>query len=218
MTIRIRETGEIQTDDQFLRFLRSNNVSVPEGTLPPDVIDAHGADPVFEGAQPTGEAWQHVEPDGVEQVSGQWRTKWKLAPDTEPEDWLDRRKAARKAAVSEILNARLSGGYTHDFGGDIGPKVLQTRNIEDRTNWLTSQASYSAAVAMGAGAVVGAKFRTEDNVNVELSYAAGLQVLLAMASWGADQYGYSWALKDQILAAADEAVLDAINIAAGWPD
>lgn len=126
-------------------------------------------------------------------------------------------KAARRSAVSALLDAKLAAGYPHNFGGEIGTKVLQTRDIEDRTNWLTSQAAYSAAVAGGAGAVMGANFRSEDNVNITLSYQDGLDVLLAMAAWGAAHYARSWALKDEIAAAEDEAALAGIDIESGWP-
>ena len=132
-------------------------------------------------------------------------------------EWLDVRKRAKRDAVSALIDAKLSGGYVHNFGEPFGEKRLQTRNIEDRTNWLTSQASYSAAVAGGAGAIMGAAFRSEDNVNITLSYADGLDVLLAMAGWGAAHYARSWALKDLITAAEDEAALEAIDIESGWP-
>lgn len=126
-------------------------------------------------------------------------------------------KTAKKAAVNAKVNTILSGGYNHDFGGEIGVKVLQTRDADDRINWLTSQAAYSAAVMSGSGAVMGASFRTEDNVDITLSYADGLNVLLAMAAWGADVYAASWALKTAIASAADAAALDAIDIDANWP-
>ena len=126
-------------------------------------------------------------------------------------------QAGKRSAVTALLDTKLAAGYPHDFGGEIGVKVLQTRDIHDRTNWLVSQASYGAAVAGGAGAVMGAAFRTEDNVNITLSYADGLNVLLAMAAWAAAHYARSWELKDAIADAADEAALDAIDITSGWP-
>lgn len=131
---------------------------------------------------------------------------------------LEERKERMRRAVAAELDKRLTAGYSHNFGGEIGVKILQTRNIDDRTNWMTSQASYSAAVAAGpeVAAVMGANFRTEDNVNIVLSYADGLNVLLAMAAWGAALYARSWELKDTITAAADDAALDAIDITSGW--
>jgi len=127
---------------------------------------------------------------------------------------------ALRAAKIEAVNARrdavLTGGYTVQ-AGDMAGKVLQTRDLEDRTNWLISQGSYSAAVAGGHGAVVGARFRTADNETFTLSYADGLAVLLAMAAWGAAVMDNSWALKDAALAAEDAAALDGVDVEAGWP-
>jgi len=129
---------------------------------------------------------------------------------------LDERKAALREAVNAKLDAILTGGYTVQSGAMAG-KVLQTRNLEDRTNWLVSQASYSAAVAAGQGAVEGAKFRTADNATYKLTFADGLAVLLAMAAWGTACMDHSWALKDAIAAAEDGAALDLIDIEGGWP-
>lgn len=126
-------------------------------------------------------------------------------------------KDAKRETVNHRLTGILAGGYSHDFGSPHGIKSLQTRNADDRINWMTSQAAYSAAVMQGFGAVLGANFRTEDNTDIVLSYADGLGVLLAMAAWGASVYAASWALKNAIDAAEDETALDAIDIEAGWP-
>lgn len=129
---------------------------------------------------------------------------------------LEQARNNKLAAVSAKLNAVLSGGFTVPTGAMAG-KVLQTRNLEDRTNWLISQASYSAAVACGQGAVEGAKFRTEDNETFTVTFAEGLNVLVAMAEWGASCMRPSWTLKDAIAAASDITALDAIDIDTGWP-
>lgn len=134
------------------------------------------------------------------------------------EPTLAERKAAMKQAIDATRDALFSAGFTvAGTGTSLDGKVLQTRDVVDRTNWLTSQASYSTAVAGGFGDVVGATFRTADNVTVILTYAQGLNVLLAMAGWGAAVMGNSWALKDAVDAAEDEEALDAIDIGAGWP-
>ena len=129
---------------------------------------------------------------------------------------LDMRKADKITAINAKLNEVLTGGYTVQSGAMAG-KVLQTRNLEDRTNWLISQASYSAAVAAGQGAVEGAEFRTADNSTYTLSYADGLNVLLGMAAWGAACMSNSWTLKDAARAAEDQAALDAVDVESGWP-
>ena len=127
--------------------------------------------------------------------------------------------AARDAcrmAVDARRDTILVSGFSHDFGAPNGVKVLETRE-GDETNWLTLQNSCIAAVIAGQGATVGAVIRTADNINIPLSYADGLQVMLAMAAWGAAVYAASWKLKDAIAAVADQAGLDAIDITAGWP-
>ncbi|MCO5164651.1 MAG: hypothetical protein M9939_26535 [Mesorhizobium sp.] len=124
-------------------------------------------------------------------------------------------KDAKIVAINARLNDVLTGGYTVETGTMAG-KVLQTRNLEDRTNWLISQASYSAAVAMGHGAVEGATFRTADNSTFTVTFAEGLSILLAMAAWGAAAMNHSWALKDAAAAAEDQTALDALDIETGW--
>ncbi|MDB5651950.1 MAG: hypothetical protein JWL62_3470 [Hyphomicrobiales bacterium] len=131
-------------------------------------------------------------------------------------DLLDKMKAAKKAAVIQLAANAFAAGYTVD-GTDMGGQVLQVRDNEDRTNWLTSQAAYSAAVASGNGASLGAAFRTIGNETFNLSFAEGLQVLLGMAAWGAAIMARSWVLKDQIAAAQSVDALDAIDVTAGWP-
>ncbi|AEI71089.1 hypothetical protein [EBPR siphovirus 2] len=128
---------------------------------------------------------------------------------------LAERKAQMMREVSNLRDAKLTAGYAHDFGPE-GIHLLQTRDADDKLNWLTSQAAYSAAVAQGAGAMMGATFRSADNETFTVSLADGLAALLAMAAWGKAIYGRSWALKDDIEAAATHAALDAVDIDVGW--
>lgn len=131
-------------------------------------------------------------------------------------DVLANRKEARRAEIYAKRDEIFGAGFTVPSGPMQGA-VLQVRDNEDRTNWLTSQASYSTAVAMGHGDVVNASFRCADNTTHIVSYREGLQTLLAMAAWGAAVMARSWELKDAIAAAADLAELDAIDIGTGWP-
>lgn len=134
----------------------------------------------------------------------------------DPADLLINRKAARKVEVAAKVVEVFNAGFTVPIG-PLSGVTLQTRTIEDRTNWLTSQASYSAAVAMGMGDVVNASFRCADNTTHVISYRDGLQTLLAIAAWGSAIMARSWDLKDAITAAADLVELDAIDVEAGWP-
>lgn len=133
-------------------------------------------------------------------------------------DELAARRASAVAARVEAVNAQrdqhLTGGFTYDFGGDIGPKTLQTRDAEDKVNWLISRGAYRDAVAAGHGSVPGATFRSADNTTFTVTIAAGLAALVAMETWGAGVMARSWALKDTLAAGTDPAGLD---ITQGWP-
>lgn len=133
-----------------------------------------------------------------------------------PAPTLEEAKAVAVIAIDRQRDAVLSAGFT-PTSGPLAGKTLQTRNVEDRTNWLTSQAAYSAAAASGLGSVADATFRTADNETVVCTYADGLQTLLAMAAWGKAVMGASWALKDAVGAAEDLTALSAIDLGAGWP-
>lgn len=126
-------------------------------------------------------------------------------------------KAAKNSAVTAKREAVFSGGFTPS-SGSLSGHTLQCRDMQDRTNWLTSAVGYSAAVQAGAGAVPGATFRTADNETVVITYAEAVSVLLnGMQTWGAAIMARSWVLKDEVEAASDEAELDAIDINTGWP-
>ena len=163
------------------------------------------AAPPTDTAVPAGQGWA-------------WLETWVLTdlPKTAVTTFADG-QAAKAAAVNTRRDVILTGGYSHDFGGSTGVKVLQTATADDDTNWLTLQASCTAAVLVGQGATVGAIIRTLDNVNIPLSYADGLQVMLSMSAWGASVYAASWKLKDAIAAATDQSSLDTVDITAGWP-
>ena len=136
-------------------------------------------------------------------------------PDAPPPSLVEM-KATASASVSRKRDELLAGGYTHDFGAPHGVHTLQTRP-DDRTNWLASQAAYSAAIAAGAGNMAGATFRTADNATITMTYMQGLTVLLAMVAWGQSVMARSWVLKDDIAAATDETELTAVDIESGWP-
>lgn len=168
-----------------------------------------------EATDPPAVAFGEVaERDGIELVDGVWRQKWLVRPGRADE--LAQAKAGRRAAVAERLAMAFALGFTPSQGPLAG-KTLQTRDIENRTNWLTSQAAYSAAVAAGQGSEQGAVFRTADNQTIVTTYQNGLLTLLAMAAWGKALMGQSWALKDAIDAAESFAELAAIDIDEGWP-
>ena len=78
MLIRLRETGAVITDHEFRSA--NPNVSLPL-VLTAELLDSFGADPVLEGPQavPTNR-YEYSMRDGVEQIKGQWFTRYVLGP------------------------------------------------------------------------------------------------------------------------------------------
>ncbi len=80
MQVRIRTTGAVMYEAELRAWLHENN-GPSYDTLTPEVMEAIGVDPVFEGPQATGgTVYQYSQRDGVEQISGNWYTKYILGP------------------------------------------------------------------------------------------------------------------------------------------
>ena len=80
MQVRIRTTGAVMYEAELRTWLHENN-GPSYDTLTPEVMEAIGVDPVFEGPQATGgTVYQYSQRDGVEQISGNWYTKYILGP------------------------------------------------------------------------------------------------------------------------------------------
>lgn len=100
MEIRLRSTGAVMFESELRAYLLANG-GPSYDTLTPEVMEAIGADPVFEGAQATGgTVYQYSMRQGVEQqADGKWYTKYVLGPifaDT-PEATAAEQEAAYKA-------------------------------------------------------------------------------------------------------------------------
>lgn len=100
MLVRKQSDGTVVTEADFRRAFP--NTSFPPN-LTEELFTAFGYDVVFDGPQPTGEVWQRVESDGVEQVAGKWRTKFKLVPIFE-----DPEEQVAYVAEWEVANAPIS--------------------------------------------------------------------------------------------------------------
>jgi len=105
MEIRIRATGQVMLEDELRRWARDNGGPSWDRTTD-EVLEALGADVVFEGPQATGgTVYQFSMRQGVEQVDGKWFTKHVLGPiftdrpatDTEPAQTAAEQEAAYKA-------------------------------------------------------------------------------------------------------------------------
>jgi hypothetical protein len=80
MQVRIRQTGAVMYEAEFRAYQQANGGPTWAATTT-EVLEALGADVVFEGPQATGgTVYQYSMPDGVEQIDGKWYTKHILGP------------------------------------------------------------------------------------------------------------------------------------------
>lgn len=101
MEIRLRSTGAVMFESELRAYLLANG-GPSYDALTPEVMEAIGADPVFEGPQATGgTVYQYSMRHGVEQqADGKWYTKYVLGPlfaDT-PDATAAQQESAYKAA------------------------------------------------------------------------------------------------------------------------
>jgi hypothetical protein len=74
------QTGQVMYEAEFRAYTKANGGPSWETTTT-EVLEALGADVVFEGAQATGgTVYQYSQASGVEQVDGKWYTKYVLGP------------------------------------------------------------------------------------------------------------------------------------------
>ena len=80
MEIRLRATGQTMLEDELRRWAKENNGPSWDRTTD-EVLEALGADVVFEGPQATPtDHYQFSMRQGVEQIGGKWHTKYVLGP------------------------------------------------------------------------------------------------------------------------------------------
>ena len=103
MELRIRDTGQVMTDSEF-RSLHPNTSFPPQLTV--ELLDSFGADPVLNGPQAQPTRYQVAFRDGVEEINGQWFTKFSVADmDADAIAALD---ASQAASIRADRNRRLS--------------------------------------------------------------------------------------------------------------
>lgn len=76
MELRVRETGQVITESEF-RSLHPNTSFPPQLTV--ELLDSFGADPILNGPQAQPTRYQVAFRDGVEEINGQWFTKFSVA-------------------------------------------------------------------------------------------------------------------------------------------
>ena len=78
MEIRIRESGEVVTEQEFRAMFPNTGFPVQ---LTEAIINDFGGDVVLEGPQASGgTVYQYSQRQGVEQIDGKWFTKYVLGP------------------------------------------------------------------------------------------------------------------------------------------
>lgn len=107
---RIRSTGEIVTESGF-RSLHSTT-SFPV-VLTPDIVNAFGADPVLEGAQPTLTENQYSRYVGVVQDKNKNWVKTHEAVDYTAEEIAARKQQERESMVVSPLQAKAALMYAN---------------------------------------------------------------------------------------------------------
>jgi hypothetical protein len=74
------QTGQVMYEAEFRAYTKANGGPSWDITTT-EVLEALGADVVFEGAQATGgTVYQYSQASGVEQIDGKWYTKYVLGP------------------------------------------------------------------------------------------------------------------------------------------
>jgi hypothetical protein len=138
MEIRIRETGAVMTEQEFRSYQKANN-GPTWGVTTDEVLEALGADVVFEGPQAQPTRYQVAFRDGVEQVNGKWYTKYSVADmEQEAKDALDAQQAASQRAYRNTL---LSGcDWTQVADAPVDKAVWATYRQALRD--VTSQAGF----------------------------------------------------------------------------
>ena len=154
---RLRATGQVMLEDELRRWARDNGGPSWDRTTD-EVLEALGADVVFEGPQATGgTVYQFSMRQGVEQVDGRWFTKHVLGPiftdrpatETEPAQTAAEQEAAYKAqkdaeqakAMREQRNQKLKDSdwtQVADAPGDKAAWATHRQALRD----ITSQAGF----------------------------------------------------------------------------
>jgi len=93
------QTGQVMYESEFRAYQKANGGPTWETTTD-EVLEALGADVIFEGPQATGgTVYQYSQAAGVEQIKGKWYTKYVLGPIfTDGETTATEQEAAYKAA------------------------------------------------------------------------------------------------------------------------
>jgi len=104
MEIRLRATGQTMLEDEFRAYQKAIDGPSWDRTTD-EVLEALGADVVFEGPQAQPTRYQIAYRDGVQQMDGKWYTKYSVA-DMDAEA-IVAKDAEQAKAVRDTRNQKL---------------------------------------------------------------------------------------------------------------
>lgn len=135
MEIRIRTTGQVVGEGEFRALFP--DTSFP-ARLTTQILDELGADVVLEGPQAQPTRYQVAYRNGVEQIDGQWFTKWSVS------EMAEEAKAALDARQAESVRAernRLLAATDWRFRSDLTPSQ-EWKDYCQALRDITSQAGF----------------------------------------------------------------------------
>jgi len=140
--VRIRTTGAVMYEAELRSYLKAND-GPSYDQLTPEVMEAIGVDPVFEGPQATGgTVYQYSQAAGVEQIEGNWYTKYILGPvftDTE-----EATAAEQEAAYKAMKDAEQAASVRTQRGEKL--KDSDWTQVADAPVDQTAWAAYRQAL------------------------------------------------------------------------
>ena len=118
------QSGQVMYESEFRAYTLANG-GPTWGTTTPEVLAELGASVVLEGAQASPTRYQTAFRDGVEEINGQWYTKYSVA------DMDDEAKAAKDAEQAKsVRNSRTEKLKDSDWSQVADAPV-------DKTVWAT---------------------------------------------------------------------------------
>jgi len=118
------QSGQVMYEAEFRAYTLANG-GPTWGTTTPEVLAELGASVVLEGAQASPTRYQTAFRDGVEEINGQWYTKYSVA------DMDDEAKAAKDAEQAKsVRNSRTEKLKDSDWSQVADAPV-------DKTVWAT---------------------------------------------------------------------------------
>lgn len=140
--VRIKTTGAVMYEAELRSYLKAND-GPSYDQLTPEVMEAIGVDPVFEGPQASGgTVYQYSQAAGVEQVDGKWYTKHILGPVFTDND--EATAAQQEAAYKAAKDAEQAKSVRATRGEKL--KDSDWTQVEDAPVDQTAWATYRQAL------------------------------------------------------------------------